>query len=573
MASDRAPGPLKRATATVVNWVKGPDPPRIYKIRPLFAAYQAAPVALLDRYTPKRWHKALLLLAFHGCFLLCFVTILNKSAFSDEVPGYGSPLTISCTDTFWSPKNGCGVDGDGCRPFQNSTMPFRCPANCKRVQVLNPRAVGSQEINYRSLVIGGPIDPSNSIETAAYRGDSFICSSAIHSGFITNSEGGCGVVSLVGERSNYPSVDQNGITSIGFDSNFPLSFGFLPGTRAHCKDLRWPLLAITIIFTTILSIFTASPSVYFVSIFCMLFFHVALVSDPPSLSNYYALVSSALGRFLPAAFCAYVIYRYCVRRQLEGLQAQIEKTILWLGPCLVGCLNNYTFDRIPIERLTPHDIKQQPGAITALVIIVLAIFFIALGQAWALRIEGRMPRYLAVYGLFVFTLLMLLAVPQMGLRIHHYILALLLLPGTAIQNRPSMVYQGLLVGLFINGIARWGFDSILQTPAELQGDALLGSALPNIIQPIIGASNITFGWSAIPDGFDGMSVLVNDVERFRGYIYDGPSNFTWNRRAPTGDPEYFRFGYMSGATPGDFTQAGTWSSDRRWEHMAPGPSF
>lgn len=572
IATSWMPGPLKRTSAAVVRWAKGPDPPRIYKITPLFPKLQITPITLLNRYLPQRAHKIWALLAFYFCFLLCFVTILHESAFSDEIPGYGSPLTISCTDTFWSPNNGCGLDGDDCRPFQNSTTPFRCAANCKRTQVLNPRAVGSQDINYKPLVIGGPRDLSQTVETSVYRGDSFICSSAIHSGFITNSEGGCGVVSLVGEESDFPSLSQNGINSIGFDSNFPLAFSFIQGTRGHCKDLRWPLLAVTIIFTTLLAVFTTSPSVYFGSIFCMLFFHVALVSDPPSLSNYYALVSSALGRFLPGAFCAFVIYKYCVRRQLEGLQAQIEKAILWLGPCLVGCLNNYTFDKIPIERLTPHDIKQQPGAVGALVVIVLVIFFIALGQAWAIRVEGRMPRYLAVYGIFGFTLLMLLAVPNMGLRIHHYILALLLLPGTAMQNRPSLVYQGLLLGLFINGVARWGFDSILQTPAELQGDALLGSDLPKVTSPVIGANNITFNWAPIPDGYDGMSVLVNDVERFRGYIYDGPGNFTWERRAPPGEPEYFRFGYMSGASPGDFTKAGTWTPNGDWEPMAPGPS-
>lgn len=570
--SRRVPRPFKRASDAVINWTKGPDPPQIYKITPFFPKIQIASVVLLHRYFPKRRHKAVLLFAFYFCFLLCFVTILNKSAFSSDVPGYGSPSTLGCTDTFWQAKNQCGIDGDDCRPFQNYTMAFRCPANCKKAEVLNPRAVGTRQLLYEPLVVGGPLDPANSVDSAFYRGDSFVCSAAIHAGFITNTEGGCGVVSLLGERSNYPGLSRNGLTSVGFDSNFPMSLGFLAGTKADCKDLRWPLLAVSVVFTTLLSVFTTSPSVYFVSIFCMLFFHVALVSDPPSLANYYELVSSALGRFLPAAFCAYVLYQYAIRRTLAGLRAQIEKTVLWLGPCLVGCLNNYTFDKIPIQRLTPHDIKQQPGAVPALIIIVLVIVCIALGQAWAIRREGLMPRYLAVYGIIGFTLLMLLAVPHMSLRIHHYILALLLLPGTMMQNRPSLVYQGLLVGLFINGIARWGFDSILQTPAQLQGDALLGSELPNITDPVIRPGSITFNWGKIPEDYDGMSIMVNDVERFRGYIYDGPTNFTWERQSPAGDAEYFRFAYMSGASAGDFTKAGTWTADGKWQPMAPGPS-
>lgn len=450
-------------------------------------------------------------------------------------------------------------------------MPFRCPANCRRQQVLNPHPVGDQDIVYTQLVVGGPSDPEHSVETSIYRGDSFICGSAVHSGFLDDVQGGCGVLSLSGQHQNFPSVKQHGINSISFDSYFPLSFRFVSGTRAQCKDLRWPLLAVSVVFTAVLSLFTSSPPVFFWTIFTSLFIHVALVSDPPTFSNYYSLISTLLGRFLPSAFVGYVLYKYCTLPQLAGLQAQFEKTILWLGPCWAGALNNYTFDKLPIQRLTPHDLKQQPGAITALVIIVLVIFCIALGQAWAIRVEGKMPRYLAVYGAMVLTILALVAVPNMHLRIHHYILALLLLPGTYTQTRPALIYQGLLVGLFINGIARWGFDSILQTPGQLQGDARLNSALPKIHPPVFGRNNISFTWAGMADGYDGISVLVNDVERFRGYEDYGHHRFTWEREAE-GAPEYFRFAFMSGSSTGDYTKAGIWAGDGHWKEMAVKPS-
>jgi hypothetical protein len=313
--------------------------------------------------------------------------------------------------------------------------------------------------------------------------------------------------------------------------------------------------------------------------FVGIFFHVALASDPPSMTDYYAIMSTALGRFLPAAFCAFVIYKYCVKRTLKGLHAQFEKTVLWLGACWVGAFNNYTFDKIPIERLTPSDLKQ-PGAIPALITIVLIIFFIALGQAWALRIEGRMPQYLALYCTFIGCLLLLVAVPKMNVRIHHYILALLLLPGTSMQNRPSLLYQGLLVGLFINGIARWGFDSILQTPFELRGDGKLESLLPIVLPPIIHnnfgssiAANITFKWALpLPQHYDGVSVLVNDVERFRGYEDQNKESFTWTR-TDEDLPEYFRFAYMAGSGVADYTKAGVWKTDGSWKQMASGPSI
>ena len=440
--------------------------------------------------------------------------------------------------------------------------------------VLNPHAVGQQEINYRSLVIGGPEEDvhNHSLTEPIYRGDSFVCAAAIHAGVISNDKGGCGVVVLAGWRYRFPSSDRHGINSIPFDSSFPKSYGFISGLSADCvKDLRWPLLAVTVGFTTILSICTASPVVFFCSIFVMLFFHVGLVSDPPNNSDYLSLSSLIIGRFLPAAFVAFVIYRFSVTPQLTGLTAHIEKTVLWLGGAWLGSLNNYTFDKIPLERLTPHDLEAQPGAKLALIMVVLLLFTIALGQAWYLRLEGRFPRYLGIYGIFVAFLLICVIIPWLNLRIHHYFLAILLLPGTRVQTRPSLLYQGILVGLFISGIARWGFDSILQTTDELRGDGQLMSLLPNITAPVLGRSNITFNWSKPPRPYDGVSVLVNDVERHRWYYGEGEPSHTFYRHSE-GEREYFRFGYMKGSQSGDFTKAGIWDRHGNWTAMKPGPS-
>lgn len=611
--AERIPPRLKRAWRATVTWVQGPQPPRIYSITPFFPKVQHAPIALLDRYAPRKIHRFWLLVALYAYWLLAFSLVLYKSSFSAQIPGYGTPLRLGCQARYWNNGNGCGLNGDQCRPFANASLAFRCPADCHKSILQNPHAVGDQEVVFKPLIVGGPVEHQTKSEEglvadAIYRGDSFICASAVHAGFINDAEGGCGVLTLKGEQSSFPPSKRHFIQSFGFDSYFPHSFGFLSGTRAQCKDLRWPATIVTVFFTIVLSIFTTNPAVFFWSIFVALFFHVGLASDPPSLTNYYSLLSIAFGRFLPACFCGWVTYRYTVKRSLTDLTAQFEKTILWLGPAWVGALNNYTFDRIPIQRLTSHDIRAQPGAVPALITIVLAIFFIALGQAWAFRVEGRMPKYLLIYTLFVSSLLLMLAVPGLNLRIHHYILALLLVPGTSFQNRPSLLYQGLLVGLFINGIARWGFDSILQTPDDLFRGAPRGTPLPAISVLAMGARNITFDLGQLPifdtksGNYDGISVLVNDVERFRGYGDSEDywsddrsmgSNFTWTwtrHRAgsdvagfdATGDdsvgidgvtlPEYFRFGYMAGSRVGDFSKAGKWDSDGRWIEMEPGPS-
>ncbi|KAL8946635.1 MAG: hypothetical protein Q9222_006992, partial [Ikaeria aurantiellina] len=440
-----------------------------------------------------------------------------------------SPVNFQCVisaHSIRSAGNSCGLNGNRCRPFDNANLAFRCPANCKAVHVLSPHAVGTQEVNYKPFVIGGPEEDElgRSGTEYIYRGDSFLCQAAIHAGVVSNGKGGCGVVKLVGEHNNFPSTKRNGIQSIAFDASFPKSFTFVSGLSSDCiKDLRWPLLAVTVIFTTFLSIFTASSAVFFPCVFTMLFLHVGLVSDPPTNSDYASLSSLIIGRFLPAAFVAAVFYRYSVKPQQADLHAYIERTVLWLGGAWVGSLNNYTFDFIPIQRLTPSDLRAQPGARLALVLVVLLIFSIAVGQIWYLRLEGRLPRYLGIYTIFVTFLIICVIVPTLNLRIHHYFLALLLLPGTRLQTRPSLLYQGILVGLFINGTARWGFDSILQTTAALRGDGQFNSLLPDITAAATTASNITLRWTNPPieRGYDGISVLVNDVERHRWYRGEG----------------------------------------------------
>ena len=547
-------------------------------------------------------------------------------------------------------RKGCGLNGNDCRPFTNATIPFRCPANCKSLKVLEPHSVGNQTLNYQSLVIGG--GEADSSSPNVYRADSFICQAAVHAGTISNTAGGCGVAELTGTTNSYPASTAHGIKSAAFDSTFPKSFSFLqlPASKTNCpSDARWPLLGITIAAIVLISIFTTSPLVFFFSTFFMLILHVGLVSDPPNLPSIAELLSLTVSRLLPASFIAYVLYLYCARPLLQPLTSptyQFTKTFLYIPMALIGALNNYTFAvLIPIQRLTPEDIKSQPGAPLALAFMIVLILSIVLGQAWHIRLAGMMPRYLRIYLSILFGLFILLVLPGFRLRIHHYILAILLMPGTAFPTRPSLIYQGLLLGLFVNGVARWGFASIIQTPSALGevprstsgSHGWWGATSPNITSESVsislddnrteelrsyssrdsshhGNGNITFSlWEPkrMADlHVDGVSVLVNDVERYRAYVdEDELGEFVWHRHGHSGleikedtitppsavDDEkvlrndneahatkrsgsvdgdapvdlFFRFSFLKGAQHGRYGGAGVWRKDGTWVSPPP----
>jgi hypothetical protein len=556
---------FKRSPASgLLGRLKGPDPPKIQTINPFFAkAQELLPNWLNQRFSGRR-QQAFLLSGALTIWLIVF--IISLSAQLPISDGTGSSVTnLDCVDTLWKPKNECGMDGIDCHPFSNTSFSFKCPSKCASVKVLNPRAVGPLDVNYRPLVVGDD----------AYRGDSFICASAIHAGVI-GENGGCGRVTLLGRHDDYSSVERHGIESIPFDSYFPLAFAVASDPSINCSsDPRNALLFLDIIVTAVLSIFAAAPSVFF-PIFIIIFAHVAFASDPPSASyrNITVLpdhISSFAKRLLPALFCAAIIYRTTVKRTLHGLTAHIEKTVLWLGGFFFGALSNYTFDWIPIQRLTAHDLEQQPGAKVALAMILVVLVAIIAGQIYYFWLEGRLLRYLALYGLFVFGILMCLIIPGVSLRIHHYIIGLLLLPGTSMQTRPSLVYQGILLGLFVNGIARWDFDSVLQTTADLRGDGKFESALPELLEPMFSSTAqglvASFQWAMPPVTVDGISVLVNDVERARKFFSDGvegSASFEWTRAADESLNEYFRFGYVRGGRALDYTAAGTLFSNGTW---------
>ncbi|KAK5317889.1 hypothetical protein LTR93_008530 [Exophiala xenobiotica] len=577
------PLPVRKASRTVVTWVKGPVPPRILKIEPIFPKIQQAPLRLLDRYAPTRKQRLILLVGLYACWFLTWSLMLKQHSTSGFIKGYGKPQNLWCGASFWNEGNGCGLNGNQCRPFSSSHLTFRCPANCKGTHLLEERLVGNQSLRYEGLVVGGP-DPENPDSMPIYRADSFICQAAIHAGITTDASGGCGVATLVGSHTKFLSSKANGVESTAFPGTFPRSFTFqrLSPSQAKCPtDSRWPLFVVTAVALVLLSIFTASPAVFFFSTFVVMFLHVGLVSDPPNTANVYESISTLLGRFLPAAFISFILYRYCAVPLLRGLTAQVEKTVLYLGFCFIGALNNYTFaPLIPIERLTPHDLAQ-PGAPFALAIITTLILVIVISQIHFIRISGNMPKYLAIYAGMGFALIILLALPGLRLRIHHYILALLFMPGTGFQTRPGLVYQGLLLGLFINGIARWGFASIIQTPAALGesgsgshgGGSWWGATSPNVTALVgLDARNITFNWGPLPKDkdVDGVSILINDVERWRGYtdeeLYWDQEEVTLKRRKrdDEGEPEFFRFAWMKGSATGTYSRVGVWDEDGIW---------
>ncbi|KAK4143090.1 LCCL domain-containing protein [Dichotomopilus funicola] len=664
-----APRPRNRPNPSIWSRICPPrsltsHPPTV---TPFFPSIQALPGKLL---LPKRpWQRTLLFILFVLSWVI--VLVLNISfAFSSEAFSSAGSATdtsgggireVSCTETLWRPGNECGLDGVDCRPFGNVSVVVRCPGGCAGgagagAKVGGRRYVGRVEVDDGLLVVGGgggggdagigtADGKGNGNGISPYRGDSFLCGAAIHAGVIDDTTGGCAVATLVGEYYHYFSSVQHGIESLAFDSYFPLSFTITTDPTLSCPSLgtgsgsTFPSLTSSILFTTLVFLFISSPALRFFTTFLAIFTHVALTSSlPPNLPpnlHLPTLLSTYSTRLLPTLFITPILYHTCIRPTLPPSHLapplSIETTALYLPPLWLGALAHHTLAPLTRLDLTTTTIPTFITAIVSIVAVIAPLMLLAhqlctlyLTSASTSTSASNRPPYspagsyaypLAIYALLALTGLILLAgIPDLGLDIHvhlhSYFVALLLLPCTAVQSRVSWICQGVLVGLFVNGVARGGLGSVLEIGGQTPGNevgVVNGVGMPAVVPPLVeglgglvsgngeGEMRIQFKWkglnSTLPEedpgmvtseGTDaketqatrakpkGISVLVNDVERYRGWFAEQPleeQTFVWTRdlNGILAD-EYFRFGFVTdgGKALEGYTEAGTWFVNGSW---------
>jgi hypothetical protein len=295
---------------------------------------------------------------------------------------------------------------------------------------------------------------------------------------INNSRGGCGSVELIGNYTNFLPTTANGLGSIGFPTVFPLSFRFLQSTPlTHCEDRRDDALAFNILITWFLFVLLKpKPIILYWCIVCIGYWHIALFSQPRGTPPPLDL---AFGTFLPALFIAYAFWRLAFRFTLPAFATTpLESSVWYLAPFWAGVLTNLTTDKIPISRLTASDLAKRSGAIPALAIIVVIVTIMAINQIRVIRKTGWLPYYAGWYILGGLVILVISQLPDLQLRLHHYIISMALMPGTGFPTRLSAIYQGFLLGMFLNGAAAFGFDSILQTSADVRSVLLRVSSVP-----------------------------------------------------------------------------------------------
>lgn len=416
---------------------------------------------------------------------------------------------------------------------------FKCPANCwYEGRTFRQWQVGDKTIYREPYVVGGP---------DVYRGDSFICVAALHAGVISARTGGCGTLQWIGPHSEFPStLSADGkMSSMAFDTVYPVNFRFIREECGQCrnKDIREWHIAVNVAFVFLIAYFATSPGYFLFSLVAIGYWTVVLASNPPwseeSVGNETEVFSLGLGRFLPCMLSTMYIYQFATRPLMTNMQAHLTRAVLFGTAFVMGILENYVFGRIPVDRLMIQDLRDQSGALIAFLIIVVIVGTIIISQAYMFWVSGKFQAYFPLYCAQALALMLFCAVPHETLRIHHYILALLLLPGTCLQTGPSVFYQGLLLGLYVSGVARWDFAPVLQSERQLsRGTDMPLPVDPFFLDPVVTSNSYILKWQGNPNAiYNGYSLTINDVERYRARATSDIGSFNLTAWVTENDPD------------------------------------
>lgn len=495
--------------------------------------------------------------------LLCAFAVPMLSSTGSGVPpmevkdGLYQPVEqLSCTDSFWLPDGGCGIEGEKCHPFSDHVLAFRCPANCvagaKNTRFAGssskgkPHHVGPETItDGRPLVVGaGPY----------FRADSHICAAAVYSGILDDAEGGCAIATTSGMTSMFPAGSPDyGVTPVPLRTYFPMAYRFKYDSGLVCGrrqernsssssgNRQWtavlPLL-VAAAYTALVSLFASSTMVQALSAAAAGFLATRGAMGGPDVIALpvHFRTAARSGRFLPAtgAFLAtlmgiVLIIRLSARGSPPRLAATYDRAALWLGAFWLGLLSMPLFPWVPSAPLaTPM-------------------------YYWAIAL-------------------------------------LILLSEAKLQDRMRSGLQALLTGLFVYSIASAGLAlpfssySLASHASHLRlapPTFVPSPSYPQILEPEIsvgfGGSNATFTWrSPVPDGVDGISMLVNDVERERKSFTSGAGgkNDQYGsfelRRTPQAVPDYIRFSWLQNDQLLGWSEAATWEIDGAWSGIGRG---
>ncbi|KNC85823.1 hypothetical protein SARC_02006 [Sphaeroforma arctica JP610] len=236
--------------------------------------------------------------------------------------------------------------------------------------------------------------------------------------------------------------------------------------HSHCQTFGHSLLIIVVLYTCGLLLLSPSRQTFFTALMMIGYWYVVFVVYPTYTANGVDRVDYALGTFFSFTVFIYAIFDFSVNITLYDTACGryvFDTMLLFMLPYFVMLHMSY---------IKPFlDYSFTPGGFSGLsdwqvaiaVIITLAVIVLGAIQLAEVYRHGLLPYYFIGYVAVISLLCIITWLVDMSnhlmFHLHHYQLALLLLPMTRFSGRFSVFLSGLLLGMFVNGVACYGFDS------------------------------------------------------------------------------------------------------------------
>jgi hypothetical protein len=269
-----------------------------------------------------------------------------------------------------------------------------------------------------------------------------------------------------GPQSNFTSSENAGITSFKWPTYFPKSIEFKACDSVFCVPLQWLILVVNIVTAFLLVLLRAPKWLYFFYILHTGWWYIA-VSGMKDAQHSDSFLDHVASTFIPSFAIGYVLYKYGSVAVFSH-KYPFDALIFYIVPAWIAIHWNYLTLLVPDIDFTPSTVSGEHANSLVAVIITLCVAIviaaiILIPQIYYIWKSGLLKHYLLYYFALISTVgLAVLAVHNhLEFHLHHYLLAIVGWPLTRFNTRTSAVLQAFLLGLFINGAARWGFGSLL----------------------------------------------------------------------------------------------------------------
>ncbi|GMF27772.1 unnamed protein product [Phytophthora lilii] len=275
-----------------------------------------------------------------------------------------------------------------------------------------------------------------------------------------------------GASNAFYSSTVNGVTTKEFLSWFPKTIEFQEAPSNYCSDLSWWILGVGFVVSAgFVLLPRLSPAVMFYSLVAWGFFYVRLVGQPSS-QDYAGISISSYGEVMILLAASSLAHQVAASSTFRGWKSMaLKRRVLMWSICYVipyhVMINMNLIGYVPwlnVDLGGYEELNANVGTYVVFTILSIGAAFLAFRLFRSLYRGHLWKQYLVMYAVLVAAVVVSWGLfPSTSFHLHHTMLGAAIIPITAFPTPAAAFSQAVALGCFVQGYARWGWHSFLDT--------------------------------------------------------------------------------------------------------------